>query len=173
MNMPSQHNSLPQAQHLRRESSQSAHSDMSNSVGRGFQNQGGRGRGFQPGHYNPNINNSPQPFRPLPHQHMGGGRGMPAAFQPQGPMQQNSPYRQNRSPAMTPATMHQQAQFANPQAMPYGYQGQPYGQPVRAFTPVSSLHSLFQLSLIQSLCEYISFTVLAFFTSQPWFSSRV
>lgn len=130
INMPSQHNSLPQAQHLRRESSQSAHSDMSNSMNRGYPPQGGRGRGFPPQYYNPNMNShSPQPHRSIPHQHMGAGRGMPPAFQPQGGMQQNSPYRQNRSPAMTPATMHQQAQYANPQAMPYGYQGQPYGQP--------------------------------------------
>jgi translation initiation factor 4G len=131
MNMPQGPNSLPQAQHLRRESSQSAHSDMSNAnMNRGFPPNAGRGRGgFQPQHYNPNMaGQSPQPYRSIPHQHM--GRGMPPAFQPSGPMQQNSPYRQNRSPAITPATMHQQAHLANPQGMPY-YQGQPYPQQVR------------------------------------------
>ncbi|KAF2033662.1 hypothetical protein EK21DRAFT_98077 [Setomelanomma holmii] len=130
LNVPQQPNSLPQAQHLRRESSQSAHSDMSNAnMNRGYPPNGGRGRGFPPQqHYNPSMaaNHSPQPYRSVPHQHM--GRGMAPAFQPQGPMQQNSPYRQNRSPAITPATMHQQQHLANPQGMPY-YQGQPYGQP--------------------------------------------
>ncbi|KAF2828561.1 hypothetical protein CC86DRAFT_194930 [Ophiobolus disseminans] len=117
MNMP-QHNSLPQAQHLRRESSQSAHSDMSNAnMNRGYPQNGGRGgRGYyqnQP---------SPQPYRSVPHQGYAGRGGMPAAFQPQNPMQQNSPYRQNRSPAMPSATM------VNPQGMPY-YPPQPYQQP--------------------------------------------
>lgn len=143
MNVPQQPNSLPQAQHLRRESSQSAHSDMSNAnMNRGFPPNGGRGRGFPPQqHYNPNMaaNHSPQPYRSVPHQHM--GRGMAPAFQPQGPMQQNSPYRQNRSPAITPATMHQQAHLANPQGMPF-YQGQPYGQPVRIPSTMSNLSSV-------------------------------
>jgi translation initiation factor 4G len=136
--MAGQPNSLPQAQHLRRESSQSAHSDMSNAnMNRGFPPNAGRGRGFPPQHYQPNMaNQSPQPYRSIPHQHM--GRGMAPAFQPQGPMQQNSPYRQNRSPAITPATMHQQAHLANPQGMPY-YQGQPYQQPVRIPSTMSNL----------------------------------
>ncbi|KAH4415455.1 hypothetical protein HBH92_077920 [Parastagonospora nodorum] len=128
MNMPSQPNSVPQAQHLRRESSQSAHSDMSNAnMSRNYSN--GRGRGYPQHPQYPNMaNQSPQPFRPVPHQHMGRGGGpMPPAFQPQG-MQQGSPFRQNRSPAIAPATMHQQAHLANPQGMPY-YQGQPYAQP--------------------------------------------
>ena len=135
--MPSQPNSLPQAQHLRRESSQSAHSDMGNAnMGRGgYPQNGGRGgRGGYPAqhqHYNPNMaNHSPQPaYRPLPHQQM--GRGMPPAFQPQGMQPQvGSPYRQTRSPAITPATMHQQAHLANPQGMQF-YPGQQYQQPVR------------------------------------------
>ncbi|XPS73739.1 hypothetical protein M3J07_005865 [Ascochyta lentis] len=119
---PSSHG--PQAQHLRRESSQSSHSAQ----GGNFAPNGGRGRGFQPQpHYNPNVaNHSPQPYRPMPNQSM--GRGMPPAFTPQGAMQHNSPYRQNRSPAITPATMHQQQHFANPQGAPY-YPGQPYPQP--------------------------------------------
>ncbi|KAF1842025.1 uncharacterized protein K460DRAFT_379989 [Cucurbitaria berberidis CBS 394.84] len=123
ISMPPQPNSLPQAQHLRRESSQSSHSDMSGAnMNRGYPPQGGRGRGnFQP-HYNPN---SPQPYRSLPQQM---GRGMAPPFQPQGPMPRNSPYQQNRSPAITPATMNHQAHLANPQAMGY-YPGQQYQQP--------------------------------------------
>ncbi|UPX14319.1 uncharacterized protein EKO05_0004806 [Ascochyta rabiei] len=124
--MPAQPNShAPQAQHLRRESSQSSHS---NPAANFAPNGRGGGRGFQPqAHYNPNVaNHSPQPYRPMPNQSM--GRGMPPAFTPQGAMQHNSPYRQNRSPAITPATMHQQQHFANPQGAPY-YPGQPYPQP--------------------------------------------
>jgi translation initiation factor 4G len=170
MNMP------PQAQHLRRESSQSAHSDMSNAnMNRGFPPNAGRGRGFPPQHYNNNNNNmanqSPQPYRPLPHhtQHM--GRGMAPTFQPQGPMQQNSPYRQNRSPAITPATMHQQAHLANPQGMPY-YPGQPYPQQVRippsmsndpslpsvseSSTPVPRAAAMSCLSSDQPLCPQLA-----------------
>jgi translation initiation factor 4G len=127
----------PQAQHLRRESSQSAHSDMSNAnMNRGYPPNAGRGRGFPPQHYNNNnmANQSPQPYRSLPHHNM--GRGMAPTFQPQGPMQQNSPYRQNRSPAITPATMHQQAHLANPQ-MPY-YPTSPYPQQVRIPSSSSS-----------------------------------
>lgn len=90
--MPHQPNSLPQAQHLRRESSQSAHSDMSNSMNRGYSQNGGRGRGFAPQHYQ---QPSPQPYRSVPNTM--GGRG---SFHPQ-----NSPYLQNRSPAIPPATM--------------------------------------------------------------------
>ncbi|KAK7714421.1 hypothetical protein SLS57_007147 [Botryosphaeria dothidea] len=109
------------AQHLRRESSQSAHSDMSNpAVNRNFVPQAGRGRGYNQGYNAP----SPGPqFRQLPNQMRG---PMPGQFQGQGgPM--GSPYRQNRSPAMTPATMQQQAQFANQPQMPHGgYPGYPH-----------------------------------------------
>ncbi|GME64009.1 hypothetical protein GTA08_BOTSDO05754 [Neofusicoccum parvum] len=109
------------AQHLRRESSQSAHSDMSNpAMNRNFVPQAGRGRGYNQGYNAP----SPGPqFRQLPNQMRG---PMPGQFQGQGgPM--GSPYRQNRSPAMTPATMQQQAQFANQPQMPHGgYPGYPH-----------------------------------------------
>lgn len=102
---------------MRRESSQSSN--------QGFQPNGGRGRGFQP---QQPYNQSPQPYRALPNQPMG-GRGMPPAFTPQG--LQNSPYRNQRpSPAMAPAQMHQQQHFANPQGQPF-YPGQQYPQPVR------------------------------------------
>ncbi|KAF2633616.1 hypothetical protein BU25DRAFT_9338 [Macroventuria anomochaeta] len=110
--MPAQPNGPP---HMRRESSQSSHS--------GFPVNGGRGRGFQPQQYN----QSPQPYRAMPNQPMGGRGGMAPAFTPQG--LQNSPYRQNRpSPSMAPATMHQQQHFANPQGQPF-YPGQQYPQP--------------------------------------------
>jgi translation initiation factor 4G len=139
--MPPQPNShsLPQAQHLRRESSQSAHSDMGNAnMGRGFNPNRGRG-GYGPqGHYNPQMaSQSPQPYRSMPHQM---GRGMTPAFQPPGQMQQRSPYTQNRSPAITPATMHQQQHLANPQGMQYPYQQQ-YPQQVRISSTSSSIPS--------------------------------
>lgn len=140
--MPPQPNSHahPQAQHLRRESSQSAHSDMSNAnMGRGYPPSRGRG-GYPQGHYNPQMaNHSPQPYRSMPQQM---GRGMTPPFQPPGQMAQRSPYTQNRSPAMTPATMHTQQQFANPQGMPY-YQGQPYAQQVRKFLTKFVFHHSF------------------------------
>jgi translation initiation factor 4G len=142
MNIPHQPNNIPQPQHLRRESSQSAHD-------RGYPSQrGGSQRGYAQQHYNPNMpSHSPQPaFRPLPHQHMG-RPGMAPAFQPQGAMQQGSPYRQNRSPAIAPATMHQQAYLANPQSMPY-YQGQPHAQPVRIPSTMSSLSSISETSKV-------------------------
>ncbi|KAL6704328.1 hypothetical protein ACN47E_008284 [Coniothyrium glycines] len=152
---PPQPNSLPQAQHLRRESSQSAHSDISNAtMGRSYAPNGaGRGRGFPPQHqhYQPNMaNQSPQPYRPLPH---GMGRGMPPSFQPQG-VQQGSPYRQTRSPALTPATMHQQAQYANPPPFyPQGhnpYQQQMYGVPPQGLDPYGGYYGQ-QYGLQQSI----------------------
>ncbi|KAL1650397.1 hypothetical protein SLS58_001214 [Diplodia intermedia] len=112
---------MPQAQHLRRESSQSAHSDMSNpAMNRNFVPQAGRGRGYNGGYNAP----SPGPQFRQPLNQMRGP--MPGGFQGQGgPM--GSPYRQNRSPAMTPATMQQQAQFANQPQMPHAaYPGYPH-----------------------------------------------
>ncbi|KAF2500342.1 hypothetical protein BU16DRAFT_244437 [Lophium mytilinum] len=124
VSMPPNANPLPQAQHLRRESSQSAHSDMSNSnmnnMNRGYAPNGGRGRGYNTG-YAPIAHSSPGPqYRPLPNQQRV-APNMPPQFQGQGQMGNpaNSPYRQNRSPAITPAAMHQQAHIANPQQMPY------------------------------------------------------
>ncbi|KAF2016257.1 hypothetical protein BU24DRAFT_462436 [Aaosphaeria arxii CBS 175.79] len=111
-------NNLPQAQHLRRQSSQSAHSDsMGNNFNnnRPYQQNSGRGRGSFGPSYNP-MGHSPQPFRPSPHQ----PRGNPASgFQPQVPPP-GSPY---RSPAMPPAQIHQQPQFAGQYYPPHtGYQ---------------------------------------------------
>ncbi|KAI4700747.1 hypothetical protein J4E81_003711 [Alternaria sp. BMP 2799] len=136
--MPPQPNSHTMPQHMRRESSQSAHSDMSNAnMGRGgsYSNRGGRG-GFPPqGQYNPHMaNHSPQPFRPMPQM----GRGQAAPFHPPGP--QRSPYTQNRSPAMTPATMHQQQHLANPQSMPY-YPQQQYPQQASTSSNISATPS--------------------------------
>ncbi|KAF2444669.1 hypothetical protein P171DRAFT_484766 [Karstenula rhodostoma CBS 690.94] len=136
ISLPPQPNSLPQAQHLRRESSQSAHSDMSNpNMNRGFAPGGGRGRGYNnypPMQQHQHPGASPQPFRAMPNQSR--GPHMAPSFQPQ--MQPNSPYRANRSPAITPAAIHQQANYSG-----YGYNPQqPYAQPVRNFSiipPVS------------------------------------
>lgn len=125
-NVPPQANAIPQAQHLRRESSQSAHSDMGNPAfnNRGYQG-GGRGRAnFNPG-YNAAMGHSPQPSRSLPFRPNNGG-GMPPAFQPGG-MAPNSPFRHPRSPAVTAATPYQQPHMPNGPAMPYtGYP--PYQQ---------------------------------------------
>lgn len=99
-------------------------------MNRGFAPNGGRGRGYN--NYppmQPQHQQSPQPFRAMPNQPR--GPHMAPAFQPQ--MQPNSPYRANRSPAMTPAAIQQQANFSN-----YGYNPQqPYAQPVRNFSVVS------------------------------------
>lgn len=126
MNIPHQPNNIPQPQHLRRESSQSSHSD----INRGYQNQrAGSQRGYAQQHFNPNMpSHSPQlAYRPLPNQHHHMGRpGMAPAFQPQA----GSPYLQNRSPALQPAAMHQ----------PY-YQ-QPHTQQVRISPPISTLSSV-------------------------------
>lgn len=120
ISLPPQPNSLPQAQHLRRESSQSAHSDMSNqNMSRGFPPNGGRGRGFN-NYPQMHPGASPQPYRALPNQPR--GPNMAPAFQPQ--MHPNSPYRANRSPAITPAAIHQQANYTG-----YNYGQQPYPQP--------------------------------------------
>jgi translation initiation factor 4G len=140
--MPTQSNQPP---HMRRESSQSSN--------QGFQPNGGRGRGFHPQqHYNP-AHGSPQPFRPIPNQPMG-GRGMPAPFTPQG--LQNSPYRSNRSPALTPAQMHQQQHFANPQGQPF-YPGQQYpqqnmyGMPPQGLDPYNNYYGQPAYGLQQSI----------------------
>ncbi|KAF2738152.1 hypothetical protein EJ04DRAFT_71172 [Polyplosphaeria fusca] len=146
MSMPPQPNALPQAQHLRRESSQSAHSDMSGAnMTRGYPPNGGRGsRGFTPT-YNPQMaHNSPQPYRPLPNQPRG-GPNMGAPFQNQGPMPRNSPFNVPRSPAMTPAAMQQQAHLANSSAMPYYNhpypQQQMYGVPQPQLDPYGGYYN--------------------------------
>lgn len=135
LSMPPQPNAINQAQHLRRESSQSGHSDMSNqAMNRGFP-PNGRGRG--------GFNNFSQMNRPSPQQHnvlpyQPRGANMPPAFQPQNAMNPNSPFRQNRSPHISPAIMNQQAHMANPQMSYYQYQQQPVRIPS---TSVSSAKS--------------------------------
>ena len=92
--------------HLRRESSQSTHSDMSSQgAGRGgFPPQGGRGRGSLNPQFPPNMGYPPPGanFRTGPGQ--GRGSSMAPPFQGQGrPMNQfpNSPHQAARSPALT------------------------------------------------------------------------
>ncbi|KAJ5608112.1 hypothetical protein N7537_004731 [Penicillium hordei] len=124
------------AQHLRRESSQSTHSDMSNHMGSGpgrSNYQGGRGRGYsQPGYQGQQMPYSPNPgFRQTPNQPRGGpnmgpqfhgsNQGRPLAPYP------NSPHQANRSPALAnvnPTTPQMnQVPMAHPQMpqQPYGY----------------------------------------------------
>lgn len=137
----------PGAQHLRRESSQSTHSDMSNHMGGppgrgGYHHQGGRGRGYSQSGYQGQVPYSPGPnFRPTPNQPRGGmgpqfhgpNQGRPMPFP-------NSPHQATRSPALANAhpTTPQMNQI-NPVPMgqmppqPYGYPGQHMGpQTVRS-----------------------------------------
>ncbi|KAK8252558.1 eukaryotic translation initiation factor subunit eIF-4F [Phyllosticta capitalensis] len=124
VSMPPQGPPIPQPNHLRRESSQSAHSDMSNAA-RNFVPQAGRGRGYSQGY------NAPSPGARFSQPMRG---PMPGQFQGGGPM--GSPYRQNRSPAMAPATMSQQASYANQPQLPHGfYPGQ---FPSNVTMPISS-----------------------------------
>ncbi|KAE8147240.1 hypothetical protein BDV25DRAFT_169256 [Aspergillus avenaceus] len=101
----------PQSTHLRRESSQSTHSDMSNHMsggpGRGgFSHQGGRGRGYSQSGYQNQMAYSPGPNFRSPNQSRG-GPNMNPQYHPQNqarPMPfPNSP-QANRSPAL--ATAH-------------------------------------------------------------------
>lgn len=130
--------------HLRRDSSQSSHGDMSNQgmpsgPGRGgYPMQGGRGRGYG-GQFNPQMAYSPQQnFRPPPN-----GRGMQnmqAGFHPgrqQGPYP-GSPSLAARSPAMmnaNPAT----PQMGPVQMMP-GMPGQHNGYPPYMGNPQVNRH---------------------------------
>lgn len=96
---------------------------------RGFPPNGGRGRGGFNNYPPMHPGASPQPYRSMPNQPR--GPSMPPAFQPQ--MHPNSPYRGNRSPAITPAAIHQQANYAG-----YNYAQAPYPQPVRISSTVST-----------------------------------
>jgi translation initiation factor 4G len=137
--------------HMRRESSQSTHSDMSNmgnGPGRsGFPHQGGRGRGYsQSGYQGQQIPYSPNPsFRQTPNQPRGGPNMGPQFHGPnQGrPMgYPNSPHQASRSPALAnvnPTTPQMnQAPMAHPQMppQPYGY-GQHMGPQAVRFPPSS------------------------------------
>ncbi|KAJ5804876.1 hypothetical protein N7474_010763 [Penicillium riverlandense] len=133
----------PGPQHLRRESSQSTHSDMSNHMGSGpgrggYPHQGGRGRGYSQSGYQGQMPYSPGPnFRQTPNQPRGGpnmgpqfhgpNQGRPLAPFP------NSPHQANRSPALAnahPTTPQMnQVPMAHPQMppQPYGAYGQHMG----------------------------------------------
>ncbi|RDW70060.1 hypothetical protein BP5796_08457 [Coleophoma crateriformis] len=124
--------------HLRRDSSQSAQSDISNQGpgGRGGFSQGGRGRGgFQP-QFQQGYPPSGGQFRGP----QGQGRGgMPPNFQPQGRPNMgypNSPHQSARSPALAPSmpgtpNMNQ----AMPMQQQYYYQQPHMGAP-QVITPV-------------------------------------
>ncbi|KAJ5133521.1 hypothetical protein N7526_004886 [Penicillium atrosanguineum] len=101
----------PGPQHLRRESSQSTHSDMSNHMGSGpgrggYPHQGGRGRGYSQSNYQGQPYSPGPTFRPTPNQPRGGhnmgpqfhgpNQGRPMGFP-------NSPHQANRSPALANA----------------------------------------------------------------------
>ncbi|KAF9883643.1 hypothetical protein FE257_003077 [Aspergillus nanangensis] len=99
--------------HLRRESSQSTHSDMSNHMGSGpnrggFAHQGGRGRGFSQSGYQGQMPYSPGPSFRSTNQQRGGhnmGPQFHGASQGRGMAFPNSP-QANRSPAMANAHPH-------------------------------------------------------------------
>lgn len=110
----------PQTSHLRRESSQSTHSDFSNQgivpgQGRGgYPPQGGRGRGGypSPNPYNQQMPYSPAPnFRPNPNQSRS-AQNINAGYQQQGRFQggyPGSPHQAARSPGLAAAQpVHQQ-----------------------------------------------------------------
>ncbi|KAL9094710.1 MAG: hypothetical protein Q9165_002980 [Trypethelium subeluteriae] len=125
--------------HLRRESSQSAHSDMSN---RGF--QGGRGRGQYNQAYPPNMGHSPaQPYRS-----MSGQRppSMPPQYPAQGmPMNQFSnaqSYARQGSPAPMSAQPHMaRGPMSSSPHMPPG----PYG-PYQHLAPQQQVNPPFPLT---------------------------
>ncbi|GCB24942.1 eukaryotic initiation factor 4F subunit p150 [Aspergillus awamori] len=106
-----------QSTHLRRESSQSTHSDMSNHMGGGpggrggYHHQGGRGRGFSQSSYQGQMPYSPNAsFRSTPNQPRGGPNMAP------------HPALANAHPA-TPQM--NQVPMAHPQMAPQPYYGQP------------------------------------------------
>lgn len=138
-------NAGPQASHLRRESSQSAHSDMGGHMPAGpggpnrpgYQGGGGRGRGYSQSGYQNQMPYSPGPnYRNTPNQPRG-GPNMGPQFHNQGrplaPPFPNSPHQ--RSPAMAnahPVTPQMnQVPMAHPQMPPYGYNQHMSHQPVR------------------------------------------
>ncbi|CAG8924712.1 unnamed protein product [Penicillium salamii] len=133
--------------HMRRESSQSTHSDNMNGPGRGgYPHQGGRGRGYsQSGYQGQQMPYSPNPsFRQTPNQPRGGPNMAPQFHGPnQGrPLAPYSPHQAQRSPALAnvnPTTPQMgQVPMAHPNMppQPYGY-GQHMGP--QAVSPPSSL----------------------------------
>ncbi|PYI01831.1 hypothetical protein BO78DRAFT_423158 [Aspergillus sclerotiicarbonarius CBS 121057] len=138
-----------QSTHLRRESSQSTHSDMSNHMGSGpagrggYPHQGGRGRGYSQSSYQGQMPYSPGPsFRSTPSQPRSGPNMTPQFHgpnqgRPLAPPFPNSPHQANRSPALAnahPTTPQMNpVPMAHPQMPPQPYFGQPMApQPVRS-----------------------------------------
>ncbi|KAF4274433.1 hypothetical protein CNMCM8812_005463 [Aspergillus fumigatus] len=141
-----------QSTHLRRESSQSTHSDMSSHMGSGpgrgsYPHQGGRGRGYSQSGYQGQMPYSPGPSFRSPNQPRGGpnmgpqfhapNQGRPLAPFP------NSPHQ--RSPALAtahPATPQMnQVPMAHPQMPPQPYAA--YGQHMAPQTTTRILSFLF------------------------------
>lgn len=134
-----------QGGHLRRESSQSVQSDMSNQgpggQGRGgYPLQGGRGRGgFNP-QYQQQMGYPPSgpPFRG----NNGQGRGgMPNQYQGQGRPYPNSPHQAARSPAMSnsiPGTPNMSAAIPMPNPPQYGNYYAPHIPPPQVHPPSTS-----------------------------------
>ncbi|KAF2396214.1 hypothetical protein EJ06DRAFT_249028 [Trichodelitschia bisporula] len=120
---------MPQSQHLRRESSQSAHSDMSSGMGRGFV-PNNRQRNFNPPFAGPGVGGSPQPFRPglnMSQRSVSNVQQYPGAQLPIRPGPNSSPYQANRSPAMANAVLQQQQGHmgAGPPIQHFGYPQMP------------------------------------------------
>ncbi|BCR88137.1 putative eukaryotic translation initiation factor subunit eIF-4F [Aspergillus chevalieri] len=125
----------PQSTHLRRESSQSTHSDMSNQMGGapagpGRGGYGGRGRGYSQSGYQGQMPYSPGPNFRTPNQPRG-GPNMGPQFQQGRPLAPfpNSPHQASRSPALAnahPTTPQMnQVPMAPPQMPPQPFA---YGQ---------------------------------------------
>ena len=146
-----------QSAHLRRDSSHSAHSEMSASARSGPQHYpgGGRGRGGYPP-YGRAVAPSPNiPYRQLPG-HQRGNPSYPPQYQGQNPMaHQHSPYRDTRSPAITAGMMQQQMHLANSAQMShyaaaYGGYPQQHLQPQQVYPPSSSCASVSEQSHLLS-----------------------
>jgi translation initiation factor 4G len=101
--------SLAQSQHLRRESSQSQHSDFGGPMNRNFVPGNGRGRGGYNQAY-PNPSHSPSAYRssPVPQPRHPAHPANVQSFQPGGMRgMPNNAYGNSRSPAQAPVAMHQ------------------------------------------------------------------
>ncbi|KAL4965705.1 putative eukaryotic translation initiation factor subunit eIF-4F [Aspergillus stella-maris] len=133
----------PQATHLRRESSQSTHSDMSNHLGGGpgrggYYNQGGRGRGHSQSSHQGPVPYSPTPNYRAPNQPRG-GHNMGPQFHGanQGRPLHGYPSPQaSRSPALANAQLTpQMGQVPMAQMPPQPYGGYPQHMGPQAVRP--------------------------------------
>ncbi|KAL9046596.1 MAG: hypothetical protein Q9214_000603 [Letrouitia sp. 1 TL-2023] len=153
----------PGPQHLRRESSQSAHSDLSNpSMGPnamrgGYPQQSGRGRGFNPPQYSQQMNYSHGPGFRAPSQPRG-APNVPSPYPQQGrplpPGYPNSPHQPARSPALPhsqPTHTPQLGQVPIPnQQMLQTYGGYPQPMGAQQVKPQSSSSSLLNQQSLQN-----------------------